>query len=152
MFAIGVDIGGTSIKGAAISKDGVVGNVFSLPIDKKATQEEIVYQLIDAINNYIKEQGFNREDILGIGCGIPGVSDTRAGVVTYSNNLQWYELPIVEMIQKGTGLPVRITNDANAAALLETVSTLVVTNLRSNTLAGSIASISSNSSVAISNS
>ena len=38
MFAIGVDIGGTSIKGAAISKDGVVGNVFSLPIDKKATQ------------------------------------------------------------------------------------------------------------------
>ena len=119
MFAIGVDIGGTSIKGAAISKDGVVGNVFSLPIDKKATQEEIVYQLIDAINNYIKEQGFNREDILGIGCGIPGVSDTRAGVVTYSNNLQWYELPIVEMIQKGTGLPVRITNDANAAALGE---------------------------------
>ena len=38
MFAIGVDIGGTSIKGAAISLDGKVGDVFSLPVIKGDTQ------------------------------------------------------------------------------------------------------------------
>lgn len=119
MFAIGVDIGGTSIKGASISLKGEVGKVFSLPVNKGDTQEETTNQLIASINKYIEEQGFDKKEILGIGIGIPGVSDTKAGVVTYSNNLQWYELPIVKMIEEGTGLPVRITNDANAAALGE---------------------------------
>lgn len=119
MFAIGVDIGGTSIKGAAISLDGKVGDVFSLPVEKGDTQEEVINKLIIEINKYIKDQGFDKKEILGIGCGIPGVSDTKAGVVTYSNNLQWYELPIVKMMEEGTGLQVRITNDANAAALGE---------------------------------
>lgn len=119
MIAIGVDIGGTSIKGAAVTKEGKVLDVFTLRVMKTDSQEETINKLIDAINDYIKEQGFKKEEILGIGCGVPGVSDTKAGIVTYSNNLQWYELPIVEMIEKGTGLIVRITNDANAAALGE---------------------------------
>ena len=119
MIAIGVDIGGTSIKGAAVTKEGKVLDVFTLRVMKTDSQEETINKLIDAINSYIKEQGFKKEEILGIGCGVPGVSDTKAGIVTYSNNLQWYELPIVEMIEKGTGLKVRITNDANAAALGE---------------------------------
>ena len=119
MIAIGIDIGGTSIKGAGITKEGKVLDVFSLPVEKGEKQEITINKLIDSINNYIKEQSFKKEEILGIGLGVPGVMDTKAGVITYSNNLQWYELPIVEMIEKGTGLKVKITNDANAAALGE---------------------------------
>ena len=119
MIAIGIDIGGTSIKGAGITKEGKVLEVFSLPVEKGEKQEITINKLIDAINKYIKEQGFKKEEILGIGLGVPGVMDTKAGVITYSNNLQWYDLPIVEMIEKGTGLKVKITNDANAAALGE---------------------------------
>ena len=119
MIAIGIDIGGTSIKGAGITKEGKVLDVFSLPVEKGEKQDVTINKLIEAINKYIKEQGFNKEEIVGIGCGVPGVMDTKAGVITYSNNLQWYDLPIVEMIEKGTGLKVKITNDANAAALGE---------------------------------
>lgn len=119
MIAIGIDIGGTSIKGAGITKEGKVLEVFSLPVDKSDTQEQTINKLIDAVNKYIKEQGFKKEEILGIGCGVPGVMDTKAGIVTYSNNLKWNDLPIVEMMEKGTGLKVKITNDANAAALGE---------------------------------
>ncbi len=119
MIAIGIDIGGTSIKGAGITKEGKVLDVFSLPVEKGEKQEVTINRLIDSINNYIKDQGFKKEEILGIGLGVPGVMDTKAGVITYSNNLQWYELPIVEMIENGTGLKVKITNDANAAALGE---------------------------------
>ena len=119
MIAIGIDIGGTSIKGAAVTKEGKVLDVFSLKVIKGEPQEETINNLIALTNKYIKEQGFKKEEILGIGCGVPGVMDTKTGVVTYSNNLQWYELPIVEMMEKGTGLKVRITNDANAAALGE---------------------------------
>ena len=119
MIAIGIDIGGTSIKGAGITKEGKVLDVFSMPVDKADTQEETINKLIDAVNKYIKDQGFKKEEILGIGCGVPGVMDTKTGIVTYSNNLRWFDLPIVEMLEKGTGLKVRITNDANAAALGE---------------------------------
>ena len=119
MIAIGIDIGGTSIKGAGITKEGKVLKVFSMPVVKGDSQDATINKLIEAINNYIKEQGFKKEEILGIGLGVPGVMDTKVGVITYSNNLQWYDLPIVEMIEKGTGLKVKITNDANAAALGE---------------------------------
>ena len=119
MISIGIDIGGTSIKGAGITKEGKVLEVFSLPVDKQDNQETTINKLIDAVNKYIKEQGFKKEELLGIGLGVPGVMDTKAGVITYSNNLRWNELPIVEMMEKGTGLPVKITNDANAAALGE---------------------------------
>ena len=119
MIAIGIDIGGTSIKGAGITKEGKVLDVFSLPVEKGEKQDITINKLIDSINNYIKQQGFKKEEIIGIGCGVPGVMDTKAGVITYSNNLQWYDLPIVEMLEKGTGLKVKITNDANAAALGE---------------------------------
>ncbi len=119
MIAIGIDIGGTSIKGAGITKEGKVLDVFSLPVEKGEKQDVTINKLIEAINKYIKEQGFKKEEIVGIGCGVPGVMDTKAGVITYSNNLQWYDLPIVEMLEKGTGLKVKITNDANAAALGE---------------------------------
>ena len=119
MIAIGIDIGGTSIKGAGITKEGKVLKVFSMPVVKGDSQDATINKLIEAINNYIKEQGFKKEEILGIGLGVPGVMDTKAGVITYSNNLQWYDFPIVDLIEKGTGLKVKITNDANAAALGE---------------------------------
>ena len=119
MIAIGIDIGGTSIKGAGITKEGKVLKVFSMPVVKGDSQDATINKLIEAINNYIKEQGFKKEEILGIGLGVPGVMDTKAGVITYSNNLQWYDLAIVDLIEKGTGLKVKITNDANAAALGE---------------------------------
>lgn len=119
MLAIGVDIGGTSIKGAAVTEEGKVLDVFSLPVIKGDSQEKTTQNLIECLNKYIKEHGYTKDNVLGIGLGVPGVSDTKAGVVTYSNNLGWKELPIVKMIEEGTGFPVRITNDANAATLGE---------------------------------
>lgn len=119
MIAIGIDIGGTSIKGAAVTKEGKVLDVFTLDVLKGDTQEKVVNSLIDIVNAYIKKQGYKKEEILGIGCGVPGSIDSVNGVVSYSNNLRWSELPIVEMMEKGTGLPVRITNDANAATFGE---------------------------------
>ena len=119
MIAIGVDIGGTSIKGAAITSEGKVLQTFSMRVEKGEKQELTINKLINEINKYIDEQGLDKKELVGIGMGVPGVMDTKTGVITYSNNLQWYDLPIVKMVEEGTGLKVRITNDANAAALGE---------------------------------
>ena len=118
-IAIGIDIGGTSIKGAAIKDNGEVLSVFSLPVNKEDSQEQTVNNLIGVLNKYLKDNNYSKDNILGVGIGIPGVIDTKAGVVSYSNNLRWNNLPIRKMMEDATHLPIRIINDANAAALGE---------------------------------
>ena len=119
MFAIGIDIGGTSIKGAAVNRKGKILNSFHMDVVKGEDQEVTVNKIIDLVNDFIKEHNYKVEDIVGIGCGVPGIIDSKNGVVTFSGNLKWEELPLKSMLEKGLGLPVKITNDANAAALAE---------------------------------
>ena len=115
-IAIGIDIGGTSFKGAAIDREGHILHTFKMDVNKGDSQEKMMDDLLVALNKFLKEHGYNKDNVLGIGMGVPGAIDTENGVVSYSNNLDWYELPVVKIIKDGTGLPVRITNDANAAA------------------------------------
>ena len=118
-IAIGIDIGGTSFKGAAITSNGEVKDVFRFDVDKSKTQEELIHQLVDELNKYLDDHGYNKDNILGVGVGIPGTIDVNNGEVIYSNNLRWKNLPIKKLIEDGTGLEVRIINDANAATLGE---------------------------------
>lgn len=115
-IAIGIDIGGTSIKGGAVTEEGKVLDTFAIDVIKGEKQEVTVNRLIEALNKYLKEHNYNKDNVLGIGLGIPGVIDTKEGVVSYSNNLCWNDLPIGKMVSDATGLPVRTINDANAAA------------------------------------
>ena len=118
MIAIGIDIGGTSIKGAAVYDDGRMLDVFALPVVKGESGEVTVNKLIDVVENYIKEKGIAKE-IVGIGMGIPGLLDIEKGIVTYSPNLKWDNLPIADLFKARLPYPVRIANDANVAAFGE---------------------------------
>ena len=118
-IAIGVDIGGTSIKGAAITRDGKMLDVFSLPIRSVGEQDQTMKELVDLINQYLKDHNLNKDNVLGIGLGVPGAIDVDAGIILSSNNLKWSDLHIKDIISNGTGLPARIMNDANAATLGE---------------------------------
>jgi len=118
MIAIGIDIGGTSIKGAAVYDDGRMLDVFALPVVKGEPGEETVRKLIDVVENYINEKGIGKE-IVGIGMGIPGLLDIEKGIVTYSPNLKWDNLPIADLFKARLPYPVRIANDANVAAFGE---------------------------------
>ena len=119
MIAIGIDIGGTSIKGAAVTSEGKALKVFSLPVIKGDSAETTIGKLCDVVNQYIKDENINRDELLGIGCGVPGCVDTSIGEVSYSGNLRWEHVPLKDLLEKGTDLKAKITNDANAAALGE---------------------------------
>lgn len=118
MIAIGIDVGGTSIKGAAINSSGKVFDVFCMPVKKGEKGEVTLDKLGTLINEYLANHKFD-EKVVGIGLGIPGLIETTTGIVRSSANLKWEDLPVVEILSKKTGLPVRITNDANAAAFGE---------------------------------
>ena len=115
MVAIGIDIGGMSIKGAAVDSNGRVYETFSMPFIKGEPGEITIRKLANLVKEYIASQHLDGK-IAGIGIGSPGTLDVEHGVVNYANNLGWNELPVASLMQEVLPYPVRLTNDANAAA------------------------------------
>lgn len=118
MIAIGIDIGGTSIKGAAVDSNGRVYETFSMPFVKGEPGEITVKKLASIVKEYIASFDLEKK-IEGIGIGCPGTLDIKNGIVNYSNNLGWDNLPIVDIMHEQLPYPIRLTNDANAASLGE---------------------------------
>ena len=117
MIAIGIDVGGTSIKGAFINEKGQILDRFQMKVSKDASAEEEVGKLCDLINEGAKKNNFKAE---GIGVGIPGILDMDNGIVISSPNLPaWNGFEFAKFMSQRTGLPVKINNDANVAALGE---------------------------------
>ena len=117
MVAIGIDIGGTSIKGAAVDSNGLVYDTFSMPFVKE-DGEVFVKKLAVLVKDYIASHHLEKQ-IVGIGIGVPGTLDINNGIVNYSNNLGWVDLHISDIMHETLPYPIRLLNDANAAALGE---------------------------------
>jgi glucokinase len=117
-FVVGVDIGGTGTKFGIVDN---VGNVlFSSEMSTK--KHEQVHTFIEELNEKLLELidkvgGVGR--IKGIGVGAPN-GNIYTGNIEYAPNLPWRGIiPLAKMIQDKTKLPVKLTNDANAAAVGE---------------------------------
>jgi Transcriptional regulator/sugar kinase len=119
MVALGLDIGGSSIKGGFVERNGLIHDRLVFPIDPSKNQEAIVEELISVVNLTIKRSLLPLEQIQGIGVGCPGSINSATGHCDYSNNLKWENLPLGPLLAQGTGLRVKVANDANAAALGE---------------------------------
>ena len=119
MIAIGVDIGGTSIKGAAITDQGEILDRFSLKMDRLAEPEITYGKMCDAIKKFLLDKPYKNE-IVGIGLGVPGILNRPEGIVKSSPNMpKWINFKIIDFVQKKLNLPVKIVNDASSAALGE---------------------------------
>ena len=118
MIAIGIDIGGMSIKGAAVDSNGRVYDTFSMPFVKGEPGEITIHKLADIVKEYIASNKLEKK-IAGIGIGCPGTLDVKNCVVYYSNNLGWNNLHIADIMHEVLPYPIRLTNDANAASLGE---------------------------------
>ena len=110
---IGIDIGGTTIKGAVIDEKGRLYGEDSVVTVKGG---EILNCIVTLCNRLMK---LNREEVKGIGIGCAGVINSADGVVVQANNLRLNDFPIVKLLQEKINLPVKISNDANVAALGE---------------------------------
>ena len=116
--ALGIDIGGMSIKSAFMDEEGTISQKFVLPVPKGEDQYVTMNRLIDACKVAIANLPEGNQ-LVGIGCGVPGAINTFTGFCDYSNNLGWRNLPVASLLEKALGYPVKIDNDANAAMLGE---------------------------------
>ena len=118
-YYVGIDLGGTFIKGGIVDD---LGNV--IVEDKTPTESEkgatmVATNIANLAKSLMAKAGLIPDDIIGLGMGVPGMIDSKKGVVVYSNNLNWKDFAISEEVSAQTGLQVKIANDANVATLGE---------------------------------
>lgn len=118
-FYFTFDVGGTDIKAGIISQDGKV-----LFKEKVSTKESLKkYSLAEALILFAKkianEHNINFEKASGIGVGLPGMVDTKNGILKFAGNLHLQDYYIVDEIKKLTKIPIKAANDADLCALAE---------------------------------
>ncbi|MEW6068924.1 MAG: ROK family protein [Nitrospirota bacterium] len=112
-YAIGIDIGGTNLRIALVSNEGIV-----IEKIKKPTSEGIIESISEAINKLLSADIKN--DIAGIGIGVAGLIDRKNDRVLVSPNIHDLEkIDLVTEIKKNFDVAVTIENDANVAAFGE---------------------------------
>lgn len=120
-YYIGIDLGGTFIKGGIVDGNGKIVAEGKVPTESELGGEKVMDNVAFLIKSLFDKSGLSKNDVAGVGMGVPGMIDSKNGVVIFSNNLKWHHLHIAEGVESRTGLSVKIANDANVAALGEAV-------------------------------
>lgn len=115
-YYLGIDLGGTNIVVGIVDENGAIVAKASTPTSLPRSDREIVDSMIILSKKVIADQGLTLEDIEWVGVGCPGSVDLDTGIVTYSNNLNWFNTPLKNWLRAGLGKEVYLDNDANAAA------------------------------------
>lgn len=113
---VAVDVGGTTIKGAAFDSSGLRVSDLVVATPRGADADATLAAVRGAVRALVARCGARAE---AVGVVVPGTVDTAAGVVGFTANLGWRELPLVDVLEADIGVPVRIDNDVRAAGLAE---------------------------------
>lgn len=117
---LGIDLGGTTIKFGILTEAGEVQEKWAIETNILEDGKHIVPDIVTSIKHRLDLYGLTSEDFIGIGMGSPGAVDRDKKTVTGAFNLNWKETQEVgSVIEKETGIPFAIDNDANVAALGE---------------------------------
>lgn len=116
---IGIDIGGTNIKIGLVNEEQQLVAMKEIPTRAERPAEELIAGLADEVKLFLKEQGMTTEMCSSAGVGMPGMVDKKNGIVRYSNNIPWEQVPLAQLLSEKLSLPVQIANDADCAALGE---------------------------------
>ena len=117
-YGFGVDLGGTTVKIAYFDREGNLLDKWEIPTVSDDGGKQILPDIAASIGKYLEEKKIPREQVVGVGIGVPGPVDSR-GNVNRCVNLNWGVFNIHETLGQLTGLPVKAGNDANVAALGE---------------------------------
>ena len=117
-YGYGVDLGGTTCKLGLFETNGTLVEKWEIPTDTSENGVRILPDIAAAIQGNMKAHNVTPKDVCGVGIGVPGAVNAD-GVVNRCVNLGWGVVDVRGELSKLCGLPVRVANDANIAALGE---------------------------------
>lgn len=121
MYRIGIDLGGTNIAAGVVDEAQRIVAEVSLPTGAERRPEEVAADICRAAELAMAKAHITAAHCASVGIGSPGTCDSRSGTVVRAYNLGWFNVPVCDMVTRRLALPCRLSNDANCAALAETV-------------------------------
>ena len=120
-YVIGIDVGGTNIKmGLVSAKAKVIDRSEFATRSFARDRKELIRQIAGEIKRLMDKNGLARNDVQGIGIGLPGLIDTPNGIVRFLPNIPgWRNVPLKKKLEKKLGIPVYLENDVNLITLGE---------------------------------
>ncbi|MFC0188273.1 ROK family glucokinase [Fictibacillus aquaticus] len=115
----GIDVGGTTIKMAFVSMDGELIHKWEIPTDVSEGGLHITKHISSSLRHTLSVLGQEESVLKGIGLGAPGFIEMKTGFIHHAVNIGWKNYPLKDELEKETGLPVTVENDANMAAIGE---------------------------------
>lgn len=119
MYKVGVDLGGTNIAVGVVDENYKIIGKGKVKTNAPRPAEEIFADIKKAIDLAVADAGLTMDDIEKVGVGTPGSINQDTGIIEFSNNLKFDNVPAKKMLEELTGKPCAFENDANAAALGE---------------------------------
>lgn len=117
-YVFGIDIGGTTCKMGIFQENGTLIDKWEIPSDKSSGGMNVISDLADAIDSKLAELNISKNQVVGIGAGVPA-SISKDGTVQNCPNLGWSQFNVPQKLGAATNLSVVAGNDANIAALGE---------------------------------
>ena len=118
-LAIGVDLGGTNLRIAAVDSSGKVLEKITTSTQVARGRDQVIDEMCTAIQEVVGKQK-SAGELAGIGIGVPGIIEMQTGMLRESPNLPgWHNYPVRDEIQRRLKTTVVLENDANAAAMGE---------------------------------
>ena len=119
-YAIGVDVGGTTVKLGLFSADGALLEKWEIPTNTQDDGVRILPDVAASVSAVLAQKGISHQDVIGIGVGIPGAVNA-AGIVHKCDNLGWGMVDVrARLSELLPHIPnIDVGNDANVAALGE---------------------------------
>lgn len=118
-YAIGVDVGGTTVKMGLFDREGCALDKWEIPTNKEEQGAFVLPDVAESILAKLAEEEISIQDVQGIGVGVPGAVNEEGTLVGGAVNIGWKVFNIPEALNAYIKVPVKALNDANAAALGE---------------------------------
>ncbi|AYD39222.1 ROK family protein [Clostridium fermenticellae] len=118
-YVVGVDLGGTRIRGAIADNKGNILSKYKMDTNSQKGSDEVFKNIKLVIDNVIQNSNSKIIDIESISIAAPGPIDINKGVILNTPNLPFENFNIVKKIQDAYGIRTYLENDANAAAIGE---------------------------------
>ncbi len=115
-YHIGIDLGGTNIAAAVVDENGVIYGRSKRKTNAPRDYKAIFDDMAECAKDAAKMSGISFDDIESVGIGCPGAVNKEDGIVEFSNNLDFYDVPIVSYMENALNKKIYVENDANAAA------------------------------------
>ncbi|MGE6257122.1 ROK family transcriptional regulator [Heyndrickxia sporothermodurans] len=117
-FVVGVDIGGTKVKMIISDLSGNIIAETSFPT-QEYLEKNLLKKISFELDRLIEKNNLEHDAILGMGVGIPGITNTLTGFVVEAPSLNWSNYSFIEEAEKYFSFPIYADNDVNVAALGE---------------------------------